>query len=283
ELRHEVEVLLASDAMADTFLEVFPITPPQDSATPRLLGRNIGPYHIVSLLGTGGMGEVYQAQDTRLDRTVALKILPAEVAGDKERMKRFTLEAKVASALNHPNVATIYELGESDGISFIAMEYVEGQTLEQRIERGPLGAVDIQSIARQVAEALDVAHHKGIIHRDIKPANLMVTPQGQVKILDFGLAKLSRHTAFQQVTPATITSPGLLMGTVEYMSPEQALGQEVDHRTDIFSLGVVLYQMATGRSPFAGNSIIETINRIVHAEPKPISRFNSKIRRKLQR
>jgi serine/threonine protein kinase len=283
ELRHEIERLLESDEQAPTFLESSPITPQQELLTRTFDGRKIGPYRVVSLLGTGGMGEVYQAQDTRLDRTVALKILPANVANDERRMKRFAVEAKAASALNHPNVATIYDIGESDGISFIAMEYVEGQTLDQKIKCGPMDAIDIQTIARQVAEALDHAHHKGIIHRDIKPANLIVTSQGQVKVLDFGLAKMSREAPFEQVRPATTTLPGLLMGTVEYMSPEQALAQEVDRRTDVFSLGVVLYEMATGRSPFAGDSITQTIDRIVHAEPEPISRLNSKIPLKLQR
>jgi serine/threonine protein kinase/sugar lactone lactonase YvrE len=282
ELRHEIERLLESDERAQSFLEV-PITPQQDSRTALLERRRIGPYQVVSLLGTGGMGQVYQARDTRLDRTVALKILTPDVAGDEERIKRFTLEAKAASALNHPNVATIYDVGESNGINYIAMEYVEGQTLDQKIERGPMSVIDILTVARQVAGALDMARQNGIVHRDIKPANLIVTTQGQVKVLDFGLAKVSREIVIEGVLPVATTLPGLVMGTVEYMSPEQALGQEVDHRTDIFSLGVVLYQMATGRLPFAGKSITQTIDQILHAEPEPISRFNSKIPLKLQR
>jgi serine/threonine protein kinase len=283
ELRHEIEVLLQSDKQAESFLEISPTSRQRDPSTPRSEGRRIGPYRIVSLLGAGGMGEVYKAEDTRLDSMVALKILRTDVASDRDRMKRFTVEAKAASALNHPNVATIYEIGESDGISFIAMEYIEGQTLEQKIKHGPMSGIDIRTIARQVAEALETVHHKGIIHRDIKPANLIVTPRGQLKVLDFGLAKISRQVQLQLGSPMTSTSSGLLMGTVAYMSPEQAMGYEVDNRTDIFSLGVVLYQMATGRSPFAGVSIGETIDRVMHTEPEPISRFNPKIPLKLQR
>ena len=280
ELRRELELLLASDDQAQSFLEVPPVKIPQDPISP-LQGRTIGPYRVVSLLGRGGMGEVYKARDSRLDRSVALKILPAEVAGDQERMKRFVLEAKAASALSHPSVATIYDIGEKDGITFIAMEYVEGQTLEQRMNGRQMNAIEIRTVARQVAEALEAAHSKGITHRDIKPANLMITTRGGVKVLDFGLAKMN-----QQAAPglsAIRTLPGVLMGTVEYMSPEQALGREVDHRTDIFSLGIVLYQMATSRSPFAAISIGETIDRILHTEPEPISRLNPGIPPELER
>ena len=280
ELRRELELLLASDDQAQSFLEVLPVKIPQDPMSP-FQGRTIGPYRVVSLLGRGGMGEVYQARDSRLGRTVALKILPADVAGDQERMKRFVLEAKAASALSHPSVATIYDIGEKDGITFIAMEYVDGQTLEQKMNGRQMNAIEIRTVARQVAEALETAHSKGITHRDIKPANLMITTRGGVKVLDFGLAKMS-----QQAAPglsAIRTLPGVLMGTVEYMSPEQALGREVDHRTDIFSLGIVLYQMATGRSPFAAISVGETIDRILHTEPEPIARLNPGIPSELER
>ena len=245
-------------------------------------GKKIGPYQVVSLLGSGGMGEVYKAYDNRLGRTIALKILPADVARDHDRMKRFNLEAKAASALNHPNVAIIYDIGESNGITFIAMEFVDGQTLEETIKHGPMSAIDIRTVARQVGDALELAHRKGIIHRDIKPANLMVTPRGQVKVLDFGLAKINAQAAPGDVAAAPRTVPGLLMGTVEYMSPEQALGRDVDQRTDVFSLGVVLYRLATGRSPFAGISVGETIDRILHAEPERISRLNPSIPSELE-
>jgi serine/threonine protein kinase len=241
----------------------------------------IGPYKLVSLLGRGGMGEVYRALDSRLDRTVALKILPADVAEDPDRKKRFVIEAQAASRLSHPNVATIYDIGETDGIAFIAMEYVEGETLEGRMKRRRLSPIEIRTILRQIAEALDEAHSKGITHRDIKPANLMITARGEVKVLDFGLAKISPHTVSPDVTSMQ-TLPGLLMGTVEYMSPEQALGRGVDCRTDIFSLGIVLYQMATGQSPFASISVGETIDRILHGEPEPISVLNPGIPQDLE-
>src|SRR5262249_28728880 len=171
----------------------------------------------------------------------------------------------------------------SNGITFIAMEFVDGQTLEEKIKHGPMSAIDIRTVARQVGDALELAHRKGIVHRDIKPANLMVTPRGQVKVLDFGLAKINAQTAHGEVPLATRTMAGLLMGTVEYMSPEQALGREVDHRTDMFSLGVVLYRLATGRSPFAGISVGETIDGILHAEPERISRLNPTIPSELER
>lgn len=220
-----------------------------------MIGRTLGHYQIVSLLGAGGMGEVYLAQDTRLDRRVALKSLPADVASDQERMRRFVREAKAASALNHPNVAHIYEIGEAEGVSFIAMEYVEGQTLAAKIGGRPLEIAEMIEISIQVADALDEADGKGITHRDIKPTNIMITPRGMVKVLDFGLAKVTLPTSQEVATTLstmTETMPGVVMGTVPYMSPEQALGREMDHRSDIFSLGVVLYEMATGRLVFSG-------------------------------
>src|SRR5215471_11033227 len=279
ELRRELELLLESDDQARSFLEVPPVKIPQTN----LEGRTIGPYRVVSLLGRGGMGEVYKARDSRVDRTVALKILPAEVAGDEDRMKRFVLEAKAASALSHPGVATIYDSGEKDGVTFIAMEYVDGQTLEQTMNGRPMSAIEIRTIALQVAEALEAAHSKGITHRDIKPANLMINARGDVKVLDFGLAKVSPQSMSENTPIGLRTVTGTLMGTVEYMSPEQALGHEVDCRTDIFSLGVVLYQMATGQSPFAAISLGATIDRILHSEPEPISKLNPRIPPELER
>jgi serine/threonine protein kinase/Flp pilus assembly protein TadD len=201
-------------------------------------------------------------------------------------MQRFIREAKAASALNHPNVATIYDLGEADGISFIAMEYVEGQTLSARIGGHPLASAEIVEIGLQVADALEAAHTKGITHRDIKPANLMLTPRGQVKVLDFGLAKISRaegQALSSDAPTASGTLPGVVLGTVQYMSPEQVLGREVDHRSDIFSLGVALYEMATGRLPFAGATATETIDRVLHAQPEAISRVNDKVPGELER
>ena len=223
-------------------------------------GDQVAHYRIVSRLGEGGMGEVYLATDTRLDRSVALKVLPTAVAHDPIRMGRFDREAKAASALNHPNVAHIYEIGEDEGIHFLVMEFIEGEALDRRIDGRPLPVDDIGQIGAQIADALDAAHAKGIVHRDIKPANLMITPRGIVKVLDFGLAKvMERQSSIQsQMATRTLSAAGELIGTVAYMSPEQALGRPVDHRTDIFSLGVVLYQMATGRLPFEGSSPSET-------------------------
>src|SRR5262245_26880440 len=280
-LRREVESLLAHQSKAENLME----TPVMEIAAKALAGdqngsmagQSLGSYQILSRLGAGGMGEVYQARDARLERTVALKILPAEVAADAERMRRFVREAKAASALNHPHVATIYEIGEANGVNFIAMEYVEGQTLAAKISGHPLKVNEIVEIVSQIADALDEAHSKGITHRDIKPANVMITPRGQVKVLDFGLAKMTRAVqpissdistqaktepgmvmgAVPYMSPEQAlgrevdhrsstqakTEPGMVMGTVPYMSPEQALGREVDHRSDVFSLGVTLYEM----------------------------------------
>ena len=210
-------------------------------------------YRVVSRLGAGGMGEVYLAQDTQLDRSVALKVLPDDVSQDPERMRRFVQEAKAASSLNHPNICVIHEIGDADGVRFIVMEYVEGQPLEAKIGARPLSTPEILDLGTQIADALDEAHTKGITHRDIKPANILITPRGQVKVLDFGLAKIqpARTTAVDAATLA-VTQPGVVMGTTRYMSPEQALGRDVDHRSDVFSLGVVLYEMATGAAHFTG-------------------------------
>jgi serine/threonine protein kinase/Flp pilus assembly protein TadD len=251
-----------------------------------MVGRTLSHYQIVSLLGVGGMGEVYRARDTRLDRTVALKVLPSEVAADQQRMRRFVGEAKAASALNHPSVAHIYEIGEAEGVSFIAMEYVEGQTLSAKIGDRPLEVAEVIEIGIQAADALDEAHSKGITHRDLKPANIMVTPRGQVKVLDFGLAKINRpgeQDADTSLSTLMQTTPGVVMGTVPYMSPEQALGRDVDHRSDLFSLGVVLYELATARRPFSGMNAGETLDLILHAQPEAISHFNHDVPEELER
>ena len=200
-------------------------------------------------------------------------------------MRRFAREAKAASAFKHPNVATIYEIGECDGVHFIAMEYVEGQTLAARSVADRSTLAEIVDIGLQVADALDEAHSKGITHRDIKPANIMLTPRGQLKVLDFGLAKITRPEgqAVTDLSTVVSTETGVVMGTVQYMSPEQVLGKRVDHRTDIFSLGVVLYEMATGRLPFAGTSSSETTDRILHGQPDAIARFNYNVPAELER
>src|SRR6185436_17214815 len=254
--------------------------------SPSLVGQQVGPYKIHSLLGVGGMGEVYLAQDPRLDRTIALKILPTELASNPARIRRFIREARAASGLKHPNVATIYEIGKSDEFHFIAMEYVEGQTLANKISGRSLPIVEIVDIGIQVADALDEAHRKGVTHRDIKPANLMLTSRAQVKILDFGLAKVTLpedQALGSDVSTVMKTETGVVMGTMHYMSPEQVLGKEVDHRSDVFSLGVVLYEMATGRVPFSGTNSSETMDRILHAQPEAIARFNYNVPDELQR
>jgi two-component system LytT family response regulator len=249
-------------------------------ADPLAPGSNIAHYRVVSRLGQGGMGAVYLADDTRLGRRVALKVLPANVAADPDRMNRFVQEAKLASALTHPNVAYIYEIGEDDGLRFLAMEYVEGDPLSVRMSRGLLALAELLSVGIQVADALDDAHAKGIVHRDIKPSNLMLTPRGHVKVLDFGLAKL--ETPNRDDTQV-MTTAGVVMGTVAYMSPEQALGRGVDHRTDLFSLGVVLYEMATARLPFPGATASETMARILGSQPDAIARFNYDVPEGLER
>jgi serine/threonine protein kinase/Flp pilus assembly protein TadD len=277
----ELELLLAKEqSAANPLSETTPQSPLPNLTEDQglsLVGRQLGNYYIQSFLGGGGMAKVYLAQDSRLGRTDALKILPPEFSSDEMRMHRFLREARAASTLNHPNIATIYEVGESDGIHFIAMEYVEGETLADRIKSRPLDFGEAIEIGLQVADALDEAHSKGVIHRDIKPANLMFTPRGRVKVLDFGLAKVfspADKMLQDQAITQTSTEPGVVVGTLLYMSPEQILGKEVDQRTDLFSLGTVLYEMATGQPPFLGNNRNDTTDRILHSRPLAISRFN---------
>jgi serine/threonine protein kinase len=278
ELRSEVTLLLDGHAQAESFIETPAHAVAADIFAPSssLVGQQLNHYEILAPLGEGGMGEVYKARDAKLDRTVALKILPADVATNAERLRRFVREAKAASALNHPHVATIHEIGEAAGVHFIVMEYVEGQSLAAKINGAPLAINDLVNIASQIADALAEAHGKGITHRDIKPANVMLTARGQVKVLDFGLAKITRPPSIEsEASTFKQTTPGIVMGTVPYMSPEQALGHDVDHRSDIFSLGVVLYEMATGRLPFAGANTVETLDRILHAEPDALTQLNA--------
>jgi serine/threonine protein kinase/tetratricopeptide (TPR) repeat protein/TolB-like protein len=257
---------------------------PMKKATPS--GTIITHYRILSRLGVGGMGEVYLAQDTDLDRQVALKMLAADVACDQKRMRRFIQEAKAASSLSHPNVAQIFEIGKANGTSFIVMEYVQGMTLEAKMHKQPLDIREIVDIGIQIADALDEAHTKGITHRDVKPANVMVTPRGRVKVLDFGLAKVASsvgQTHSGDMPTQARTEAGVLMGTVPYMSPEQALGHEVESRSDLFSLGVVFYEMATGHRPFSGANANETIDQILHARPEALARLNYNVTTELER
>jgi len=246
-------------------------------------GDTLGQYRILDKLGAGGMGEVYRARDTKLGREVAIKVLPAAFTDDAERRERFEREARAASALSHPNVATIYEFGESEGRAFIAMELVDGQSLTARIAGHPLATRDLVDLALQVADALEEAHGRGITHRDIKPGNLMVTPRGRVKVLDFGLARLAPHDADGDASTLMATRAGTALGTVPYMSPEQAMGRDVDPRSDLFSLGAVIYEMATGRRAFDSGSASATTDLILHSQPMAIARLNYDVPEELDR
>src|ERR1700688_3524767 len=219
-------------------------------------GRQLGPYRIESLLGAGGMGEVYRATDTRLERTVAIKILRGQGARDSASRERFQREARAASALNHPHICTVYDVGEADGQPYLVMEHLQGQTLRELIRQGPLSLDQIMDLAIQIADALDAAHTHGIVHRDIKPANIFITTRGQAKVMDFGIAKRMRQEGAETVltTEAMLTEPGAAVGTVAYMSPEQARGEILDARMDLFSFGVTLYEMITGALPFQGST-----------------------------
>jgi len=254
--------------------------------TPMMIGKTVGHYRITSKLGAGGMGEVFLAEDTRLERKAAVKFLPAELAADPERRQRFLTEARAASALNHPHVCIVYEVGETDdGLLFIAMEFVEGQSLDAVAKQKPLEIARVVEIAVQVADALDAAHASRIVHRDIKPANISLNQRGQVKVLDFGLAKRMPHgTGREGVTQDfQQTQQGQVLGTPSYMSPEQALGKDLDQRTDIFSLGVVLYELTTGQRPFTGVNFAEIVNNIVQAQPTAIARLNYDVPPELER
>ena len=246
-----------------------------------MIGKTVSQYQILDKLGEGGMGVVYKARDTHLDRTVAIKVLPPEKVSDPERKRRFVQEAKSASALNHPNIVTIYDIDQSGGVDFIAMECVAGKTLDELIPRKGMRLKEVLKNAVQIADALATAHAAGIVHRDLKPANVMVTYKGLVKVLDFGLAKLTEPVGSDETrTTETLephTEEGTIVGTVAYMSPEQAEGKKVDARSDIFSLGSVLYEMVTGQKAFQGTSKMSTLAAILHQEPKPASAIGQTI------
>src|ERR1700758_1255670 len=241
-----------------------------------LAGTRLGPYEVLSAIGAGGMGEVYKACDTRLDRIVAIKVLPTHLAGRAELRERFEREAKTIASLNHPHICTLYDTGHQDDIDFLVMEYLEGETLAQRLVKGSLPIQQVLQYAIEIADALDKAHRKGITHRDLKPGNIMLTKSG-TKLLDFGLAKLRGPQAAVANLSAlptegsNLTAQGTILGTLQYMAPEQLEGEEADARTDIFAFGVVVYEMATGRKAFEGKSQASLIAKILETEPPPIS------------
>src|SRR5947199_2339930 len=281
-LRREVEVLLASDQRAGRFIERSTVGLAtkiiQKGQGDSLVGQTIGHYKISESIGTGGMGEVYLATDIVAGRKAALKLLPLRFTGDTERLKRFQQEAHAVVGLNHPNILTVYEIGEDHSIHYIASELIEGETLRERLTRGRMQLSEAVDVAIQVASALAAAHDTGIVHRDIKPENIMLRPDGYVKVLDFGIAKLA-----EQELPTTMprdealllveTNLGSILGTVRYMSPEQARGAPVDKGTDIWSLGAVLYEMVTGHAPFTGETPGEAMTSILEKEPPPLTRY----------
>ena len=238
-----------------------------------MVGETVSHYRILEKLGQGGMGEVFLAQDTTLDRKVALKFLPEELQQDPTARKRFLREAKSAAALDHPFICKIYEIGKAQDRTFIAMEYIQGMNLEERFVKGPLPIEDVLEIAWEIADALEGAHRRGIVHRDLKPANVMLIPEGHIKVMDFGLAKRVTPEGEEENVSTVLTQDGAAVGTVPYMSPEQVRGKPLDTRSDIFSFGVVLYEMVAGVHPFKKDSTMDTAQTILSVTPPPIARY----------
>ncbi len=294
-LRREVEILLASfkNADDDHFMQQAPIGEVADmmvtSGNKLETGKYFGHYEIIKQIGVGGMGEVYLARDKKLDRNVAIKILNEKFSQDESNLNRFIQEAKAASGLNHPNILVIYEIGESDQAHYIVSEFIKGKTLREAFKEKTLKMSEVLDISIQIANALCTAHESHLVHRDIKPENIMIRPDGYVKILDFGLAKLieQKNKSILGLEDSTVqhnqTAKGVILGTVNYMSPEQAKGERVDERTDIFSFGAVIYEMIAGRTPFAGDSVSETFANLINAEPQSLSRFSSNVPNELKR
>ena len=266
ELRAEVESLLKAADSRDPLLDGSPLSSIAERPPALKAGDNLGNFQIVAMIGRGGMGEVYRARDMRLKREVAIKTLPPGFAGDRDRIARFEREARAASALNHPNIVSVHEFGHEGGVTFIVSELVEGETLARLIHRGPLPLRKLIEVSTQTCDGLAAAHAAGVIHRDLKPGNIMLTRDGRVKILDFGLARQDRAHGADSTTMEA-SHPGMIMGTPGYMSPEQVRGEPTDARSDIFSLGVILYEMASGKRAFSGVSSVEVMNSILKDEP----------------
>ena len=294
-LEREIESLLVHEEQAVTFLETDDPGLSGETAESQVpAGEQIGPYKVLAFLEKGGMGEVYKARDVRLDRTVAIKFLPHAYVEEQDALERFQREVRAASALNHPRICTVHDLGDYQGRPFFVMEFLDGQSLRDRLAEKPLTIPEVVDLGIQICDGLQAAHASGIIHRDIKPGNIFVTSGGQIKILDFGIAKIvtKPHSATAAtitsetgvtVTGISVTRPGSLLGTVAYFSPEQARGEDVDSRTDIFSLGIVLYQMATGQHAFRGETAEELIDAISHQTPVKPSAVNPGVAASLER
>ena len=293
DLRKEVESLLMAHDEAESFFEApaaeIVAEAIANNQSDNVVGKSLGRYQVIKSLGAGGMGEVYLAEDTLLKRRVAVKLLNNISNKNQDHLRRFFQEARSASALNHPNILTIHEIGEAGETRYIVSEFIEGKTLREIILEKSLQLPEILDIAIQIANALSAAHAAHIVHRDIKPENIMIRPDGFVKVLDFGLAKLieQKNLSILGLEKSTVkqneTAKGVILGTVQYMSPEQAKGEKVDARTDIFSFGVLIYEMIAGRTPFAGESVPETLANLINTEPKPLSQFASNVPNELQR